>query len=464
MFWEGAGPSSRPPPPDRQASFDLNLEAGDGEAAASADPQSRYESCSWPPSSGLNRKNDSYSQPTFLGYSATRDFTFTFADRRCSISAKGRWSGDAARAGPTLPILRYIASDRVTRERHHRWSSFRGLAINGFADTVAPMINTMKRVKDVRRSLISFSLAALVILIWPATALAATDPGLASAGNFAVLSGAGMTNTGPSWITGLIGASGAGITGFPPGTAGTPQHAGDGTYTTAETDLTAAYGAAVQGCTADYSGVNLGGKTLGPGVYCQTTGATPSPTLTGTLTLNGPGIYIFLIGTTAAPTTLVTASGGAASVSLINGAQPCDVFWRVTSSATIGTSTAFIGTIMANTSIQMMTGATLWGRALARTAAVTLDTNRIIQPSGCTTGLTTNYPAPTAVAAPVPNTGNLPLSLGTIVTAVTPTPPNTGVPLELLGQSPWLLLIGIGGGLGAIALGVSRTRRRRRNT
>jgi len=320
----------------------------------------------------------------------------------------------------------------------------------------------------VRRSLISLCLAALVILFWPATALAATDPGLASAGNFAALSGAGMTNVGASWITGSIGAPA--FAGFAPATTG-PQVGAGVAYTTAENDLTAAYGAAVQGCTADYSGVNLGGKTLGPGVYCQTSGATPSPTLTGTLTLNGPGIYIFLIGTTAAPTTLVTAAGGAASVSLINGAQPCDVFWRVTSSATIGTSTAFIGTIMANISIQMMTGATLWGRALARTAAVTLDTNRIIQPSGCTTGLTTNYPAPAAVAAPVPNTGNLPASLGTIVTAApspspaaTPGAPNTGVPSELLGQSPWLLLIGIGGALGAIALGVSTTRRRRRNT
>jgi hypothetical protein len=284
-----------------------------------------------------------------------------------------------------------------------------------------------------RRSLLSLILAALVILIWPATALAATDPGLASAGNFAVLSGAGLTNTGPSWITGTIGASGAGITGFPPGTAG-PQHAGDGVYTTAETDLTAAYGAAVQPCTADYSGVNLGGLTLGPGVYCQTT----APTLTGTLTLNGSGVYIFLIGTTAAPTTLVTASGS--RVILIGGAQPCDVFWRVTSSATIATSTTFIGNIMANISIQMQTGATLNGRALARTAAVTLDTNRIIQPSGC------GYAVPGYVPPPV---GNI-------------LPATLGVPLELRGQLPWLLLIGIGAALGATALGVSSARRRRR--
>jgi hypothetical protein len=285
-----------------------------------------------------------------------------------------------------------------------------------------------------RRSIVSISLAALAVLIWPATALAATDPGLGTAGNFAVLSGAGMTNTGPSWITGAIGASVAGITGFPPGTAG-PQHVGDSAYTVAETDLVTAYNNSSQTTTTDYSGVNLGGLTLGPGVYNQST----APTLTGTLTLSGGGVYIFKIGST-----LVTASG--ARVSLINGAQPCDIFWQVGSSATIATSTTFVGNIMAMASIQMQTGATLNGRALARTAAVTLDTNRIIQPSGCPGGFTTSYPVPGYVPPP---TGNI-------------LPATLGVPFELRGEFPWLLLIGIGAGLGATALGLSSRRRRRR--
>ena len=315
-----------------------------------------------------------------------------------------------------------------------------------------------------RRSILSSSLAGLMLLIWPATAFAATDPGLGTAGNFAVLAGTTITATlvTPSWVTGAMGVgppapTTASITGFPPSMSG-PQSA---PATTAQTNLTAAYGAAVQGCTADYSGSNLGGLTLVPGVYCQTSGAVPSPTLTGTLTLNGPGIYIFLIGTTAAPTTLITASS--ARISLINGAQPCDIFWRVTSSATIGSSTSFIGTIMALTSITMNTGATLWGRALASGGAVTLDANRIIQPSGCTTGLTTNYAAPASVAPPAGTA--LPATLGTIVSAApTPgvVPGSTGVPLEMRGQFPWLLLIAGGAGLGAIALGWSSRRRRRR--
>jgi hypothetical protein len=306
-------------------------------------------------------------------------------------------------------------------------------------------------VKRTRRYAIATAISALIIGANSLTALAATDPGLASAGFFAVLSGAGMTNTGPSWISGWIGASGAGITGFPPGTAG-PKHIGDSTFTTAETDLTTAYANAVQPCTVDYSGVNLGGLTLTPGVYCQTSGAVPSPTLNGTLTLNGSGIYIFLIGTSAAPTTLITAPG--AKVVLIGGAQPCQVFWRVTSSATLATTTQFVGTIMANISIQMQTRATLNGRALARTAAVTLDTNRIIQAAGC------GYTAPTYVAPPAGNT--LPATLP-------PSSPILGVPSAGGGppQSdgfPWILALvaGILASAGAVRVGMTMRGQRRR--
>lgn len=284
-----------------------------------------------------------------------------------------------------------------------------------------------------RRSVLSLALAALALLLWPASALAATDPGLGTAGSFAVLAGTTVTNTGPSWITGELGvAPGSAVTGFPPGTSGV-QHKGDSVATTAQTNLTAAYvNAGAQPCpgTNNFTGVNLGGKNLVPGVYCQTT----APTLTGTLTLNGSGIYIFQIGST-----LITASG--AKVALIGGAQPCQIFWVVGSSATIATSTTFIGNIMALTSIAMQTGATLNGRALARNGAVTLDTNRIIQASGC------GYGVPAFVAAPG---GNV-------------LPANLGVPDELRGEFPWLLLIGAGAGASVVALGLGTMKRRRRS-
>ena len=284
-----------------------------------------------------------------------------------------------------------------------------------------------------RRSLISVPLAGLMLLIWPAMAFAATDPGLGTAGNFAVLAGTTVTNTGPSWITGLLGVSpGAAVTGFPPGTSGV-QHKADSVALTAENDLGTAYtNAAAQPCPGgnNFTGVNLGGKTLVPGVYCQTT----APTLTGTLTLNGSGIYIFQI---VPATTLVTASG--ASVVLIGGAQPCQIFWAVGSSVTLAPSTTFVGNILSLQSIAMQTGATLNGRALARNAAVTLDTNRIIQPSGC------GYGVPTFVPPPV---GNI-------------LPATLGVPWDL-GSTSWLLVLAVGAGLGATALVVSNRRRRRR--
>jgi hypothetical protein len=280
-----------------------------------------------------------------------------------------------------------------------------------------------------------------VVLVAPLTALAATDPGLKTAKNFAVLAGTTVTNTGPTWISGQVGVSpGCAVTGFPPGTSGA-QHKCDAVALQAKTDLTGAYTRAKNApCpgTNNFTGVNLGGKSLVPGVYCQTT----APTLTGTLTLNGSGVYIFQIGST-----LITATG--ARVRLIGGAQPCEIFWQVSSSATIHVNTTFVGNIMALTTITMQTGATLEGRALAQNGAVNLDTNRIIQPGGC--GAT----APPVGTPPVGN--SLPTSLGFSLSL-----PSTGVPPEMQGEFPWLLVIGAGGAVGAIVLSVSSVRHRRR--
>jgi hypothetical protein len=287
-----------------------------------------------------------------------------------------------------------------------------------------------------RRSLISLALAAVVVLIWPASALAATLVPLATAGNYAVIAAATVTNTGPSWITGQIALSpGTSVTGFPPGTSG-HQDVANGAAVQARVDLTAAYNnAAGQTPFTTLSG-DLGGRTLVAGTYRSGGG------LTGTLVLDGggvtTGVWIFQM-----PSTLITAASS--RVTLINGAQPCDVFWQVGSSATLGTSTTFVGNILANTSITMTTGATLNGRALAGaiapSGAVTLDTNRIIQPDGC------GYGIPTYVAPPA---GNI-------------LPATLGIPWELIGQFPWLVVIAVGAGFGAIVLGVQSRRRRRRS-
>jgi hypothetical protein len=282
-----------------------------------------------------------------------------------------------------------------------------------------------------RRTVISLGLAALFVLIWPATALGSTAPGLGTAASYAILAGTpSITNTGPSVISGSVGISpAASVTGFPPGTVanGTIQ-AGTAAATTAKSDLTAAYGVAASSpCNFNKTGQNLGTQTLTPGTYCQTT----APTITGVLTLSGNGVFIFQIGST-----LVTAP--AAQVVLINGAQPCNVFWQVSSSATFNTTTSFVGTVMALTDISMQNGVVLQGRALARNGAVTLINDTITAPTTCNAA---TVPGPSGVVVPA-----------------------AGLPLEMLGgQFPLLLLVGLAAGLGAAALGYSNRRRRRRS-
>ena len=290
-----------------------------------------------------------------------------------------------------------------------------------------------------RRSLISFSIAALALLILPTTALAALHlPLLGTAGNYAVLAGSTITNTGPTWISGRLGLDpGSALTGFGPASTG-PRDVNNGASNQAKIDLVKAYNDTASETPFTNKAVELSGQTLGKGIYRLGTAH-----LTTTLTLSGPGVFVFQISKT-----LISSEATGARVHLINGANPCEVFWQVGSSATIGAGTAFVGTIMALTNITMNDGATLEGRALARNAAVNLHRNRIIQPGGC------GYNAPAVGTSPG---GTLPFSLGFSLSI-----PSNGVPLELRGQEfPWLLVIGLGAGAGAIAMGVIARRRRR---
>jgi len=205
-----------------------------------------------------------------------------------------------------------------------------------------------------------------------------------------------VTNTGPTTVHGSLGVSpGSAVTGFPPGTvSGGAIHAADAVAAQAQSDLTTAYNfAAGESCGTNLTGQNLGGLTLTSGVYCFTSSAQ----LTGTLTLNAQGnpnaVFIFQIGST-----LTTASSS--SVVFINGGQGDSVFWQVGSSATLGTTTDFAGNILALTSITLDTGANIHcGRALARNAAVTMDTNMVsIDTAGCESTTSTPTPEPGTTA------------------------------------------------------------------
>ncbi len=296
---------------------------------------------------------------------------------------------------------------------------------------------------------------------------AATSPSLGTAESFAVLAGTAITNVPTSAITGDVGlspASGSSYTGLTAAQVTGTIYAVDATgpggsvsnpalLTTAKTDLGTAYdnldlGAnANANCDPSYTfgsgNKDLAGKTLVPGVYCADTF-----TLSGILTLddtgNASGVWVF-----KSAATLITSAGGVAQVRFLTGiGSSCNVWWRVVSSATIDTGTAFIGNILALTSISLKSGSSLAGRALARNAAVTLESNTISRIcAAAPPPPSTPTPTPTATPTTTPPTA-------------TPTPTPTPTPPEVPEAGTFLLMAS---GLGGLAtwLGWQRTRRGR---
>lgn len=264
------------------------------------------------------------------------------------------------------------------------------------------------------------------------TVLAATTINLGTAANFAVLGGSTITNTGSTVVNGDLGLSpGTSVTGFPPGTINGTQHLTDAAAAQAQTDLITAYNAA----SAQTGGVtvsgDLGGQTLTAGLY----NSASSLGLTGTLTLDGQGnpdaVFIFKVGSA-----LTTAS--ASRVNLINSAQACNIFWQITSSATLGTNSNFAGNILALTSVTATTGVVVNGRILARNGAVTLDTNSVTSPI-CAAAVVTPTQPPAPTPAPPPAT---PAAAPTQAPSVTPIP-TANLPKTGLGPNspnlPWQL-------------------------
>ena len=263
------------------------------------------------------------------------------------------------------------------------------------------------------------SILSMTALAIPTSALAATAPDLGTAAPFGVLGAASVTNTDTTIVGGDVGVyPGTSITGFPPGIILGTEHDADAVAGQGEVDALTAYNqAAGEAPTEVLPSNDLTGLTLAPGVYKNASDVMLDTN--GTLTLDGQGdpdsVFIFQIGSTL-------TTGSDSSISYINGASPCNVFWQVGSSATLGTGSNFVGTILANTSISLDDSVTVAGRLLAgegtSSGAVTLigDT---ISPSVCTTPTTGGTGGSTGTGTGTTGTGTGGTGTGTGTTGTT---------------------------------------------
>jgi hypothetical protein len=243
---------------------------------------------------------------------------------------------------------------------------------------------------------------------------------LGTASLYAVIGATTITNTGLTLVDGSLAVfPGTSITGFPPGIFTGIESDGDAVASTVHNDAMTAFNAVASlTCGKQLAGQDLGGMTLTPGVYCFSSSAF----ITGTLTLDGQGnqnaVFIFQIGST-----LITAT--AAKVILANGAQPCGVFWAVGSSATLGSATIFVGNILALTSITLDGAVSVSGGLYALSGAVTLIDDQIAAVGSCgslspsPSGTTTIALATTLSRSTTPAAKTSLCTLTTVTTTIT---------------------------------------------
>jgi type VI secretion system secreted protein VgrG len=303
--------------------------------------------------------------------------------------------------------------------------------------------------KRTRRLILGIFLSTAIVGANWLVALAAVQPRLGTTTSFAVLAAAGITNAGPTTITGDVGTfpttSETGFAGPAPNTVTlvppSVNHAGDAVTQGAKTAEVTAYNDLANETPCPVFGTNPGtldGRTLVPG--CYKFSSTAILNVGQTLILSGFGVYVFQIGSD-----LTIGNGTTIALAGAPAAQACGIYWQVTRDATIGTTASFQGTMVAGRSISVNTGAVWTGRALAGATlvqgAVTLLSNTITLPPANCSALATATPAPTVSGAPAGGGGP---------------PPSEGF--------PWILALvaGVLGSAGAVGLGLTVRGDRRR--
>jgi type VI secretion system secreted protein VgrG len=296
--------------------------------------------------------------------------------------------------------------------------------------------------------------AVATLLSSPAVVLAeATAPTLGVADSFGVLAASAITNTGPTVINGDLGIhpnNASSVTGFDfstepgDGMVNGATHFADMVALDAKNDATAAFvDMTTQSCDFSPAGTpDLVGETLTPGVYCYSS----SVSNTGVLTLDAQGdpdaVWILRTGST-----LTTGSGS--SIVFENGGQACNVFWAIGSSATLGTNSQFVGTLIAANDITVTTGVTVDGRLMARgvsaDGAVTLDDNTItvveclVQPTETPSETPSETPTETPTSTPTDTATPTPVDTAAPVEGTatpTETPTSTGTPTDTATETP----------------------------
>ena len=253
--------------------------------------------------------------------------------------------------------------------------------------------------------------------------------------SYAVLAGSAITNTGSTVISGTAGSdlgvsTGSSIGGFPPGTAGV-QHSNDASAIAAQTSLTTAFND-TNAPVATVIPADLNAQILHAGSY--KTGSSFANSGTVTFDAQGDPNAIFVMQSPSSTITTATSS----TMLLTNGAQACNIFWAIGSSATLGVNSTFLGHLYAQTSITANTGATIHGNLLAQTGAVTLDANTIVNDNCAPAVVATPTPTPPLVVPPPAATP--PVAVGTVTGGLLP---KTGSPwYNMLLLSAGLVLLG----------------------